>query len=383
MTKLTNKIIDNLKHKPGNYIVWDNQIKGLGIRINSNGKKTFILKYRLGHGRKAKVRKPLIGIYNILRTEQARLIAMDWLLKASKGIDPCAQQKDSITLKEFSNQYIEQYAVNRKKKSSVREDRRLIRTRLIPNFGNIGVNELTKAHVIKYYHSISHTPIIANRFLALLSCMMNLAEKWGIRPMNTNPCKYVDRYPENKRDKYLTMEKLEKVGQAMRSLKDIESHYALFAIKLLMVTGCRSGEIINMQWEYIDFENNTINLPDSKTGPRAIHLSPSAIEILNSLPKQEGFVFRSSRQNKKLTTLRCVWKKICRIADLKDFRLHDLRHTYASFAVSGGFSLPIIAKMLGHADIKTTERYAHLHQDPVNKACDVVSLKIKKVMDMK
>ena len=140
MTKLTNKIIDNLKHKPGNYIVWDNQIKGLGIRINSNGKKTFILKYRLGHGRKAKARKPLIGIYNILRTEQARLIAMDWLLKASKGIDPCAQQKDSITLKEFSNQYIEQYAVNRKKKSSVKEDRRLIRTRLIPNFGNIRVN---------------------------------------------------------------------------------------------------------------------------------------------------------------------------------------------------------------------------------------------------
>jgi integrase len=382
MSNLTAKYISSIKPTNKINIHWDDKLKGFGLCVRSSGKKTFLLKYRVGKGRSAIVRKQSIGIHGVMTAEQARYIAKSWLLEASKGIDPCAQQKDSITLKEFGNQYIEQYAVNRKKKSSVKEDRRLIRTRLIPNFGNIRVNELTKAHVIKYYHSISHTPIIANRFLALLSCMMNLSEKWSIRPMNTNPCKYVDRYPENKRDKYLTIEKLEKVGQAMRSLKDIESHYALSAIKLLMVTGCRTGEILDMKWEYIDFENNKINLPDSKTGPRTIHLSPSAIEILHSLPKQEGFVFRSTRQNKKLTTLRCLWKKICRIAELKDFRLHDLRHTYASFAVSGGFSLPIIAKMLGHADIKTTERYAHLHQDPINKAIDDVSLKIKKVMEL-
>ena len=382
MTKLTNRTIEDLKPNQKNYIVWDSQVKGLGIRINSSGKKTFILKYRLGHGRKAKVRKPLIGVYGVVRTEQARLISREWLLKSSKGIDPCKQEKDSITIKEFSNQYIEQYAVNRKKKSSVKEDRRLIRTRLLPNFGSIRVNELMKEDVIKYYHSINHTPIIANRFLALFSCMMNLAEKWGIRPMNTNPCKYIDRYPENKRDKYLTMEDLEKVGKAMQALKHQESHYALSAIKMIMVTGCRTGEILNAKWEYIDFHESKLNLPDSKTGARTIHLSPSAIDILNSLPRHAGYVFRSPRQNKRLTTLRCLWKKICKLAELKDFRLHDLRHTYASFAVSGGFSLPIIAKMLGHADIKTTERYAHLHQDPVNKAIDDVSLKIKKVMEI-
>ena len=382
MTKLTNRTIEDLKPNQKNYIVWDSQVKGLGIRINSSGKKTFILKYRLGHGRKAKVRKPLIGVYGVVRTEQARLISREWLLKSSKGIDPCKQKKDSITIKEFSNQYIEQYAVNRKKKSSVKEDRRLIRTRLLPNFGSIRVNELMKEDVIKYYHSINHTPIIANRFLALFSCMMNLAEKWGIRPMNTNPCKYIDRYPENKRDKYLTMEDLEKVGKAMQALKHQESHYALSAIKMIMVTGCRTGEILNAKWEYIDFHESKLNLPDSKTGARTIHLSPSAIDILNSLPRHAGYVFRSPRQNKRLTTLRCLWKKICKLTELKDFRLHDLRHTYASFAVSGGFSLPIIAKMLGHADIKTTERYAHLHQDPVNKAIDDVSLKIKKVMEI-
>ena len=107
-----------------------------------------------------------------------------------------------------------------------------------------------------------------------------------------------------------------------------------------------------------------------------------AFEILNALPVEEGFVFRSPRENKKLTTLRCLWKKICEIAELKNTRIHDLRHTYASFSVSKGFSLPIISKMLGHADIKTTQRYAHLHQDPVNKAIDDVSLIYKKVMEL-
>ena len=140
--------------------------------------------------------------------------------------------------------------------------------------------------------------------------------------------------------------------------------------------------MLYLKREYVDIANNCIHLPDSKTGARTIHLPPVAFDILNALPSEEGFVFRSPRENKRLTTLRCLWKKICGITDLKDYRLHDLRHTYASFAVSGGFSLPIIAKMLGHADIKTTERYAHLHQDPVNKAIDDVSLKIKKVMEI-
>ena len=223
---------------------------------------------------------------------------------------------------------------------------------------------------------------MANRFLALISTMMNLAEKWEYRPQNTNPCKYVDRYKEKKRQVYLSMDQLERVGQAMRQLKNTESFYALSALKMLLVTGCRTSEILNLKREYVDIANNCIHLPDSKTGARTIHLSPVAFDILNALPSEEGFVFRSPRENKRLTTLRCLWKKICRIAELKDFRLHDLRHTYASFAVSGGFSLPIIAKMLGHADIKTTERYAHLHQDPVNKAIDDVSLKIKKVMEI-
>ena len=381
MAKLTTKFVtkvqsDNIK------VFWDDQLKGFGLCVRPSGKKTFLLKYRIGRGRRAVTKKHSLGSVPVVSVEAARLKAKNLLFVASQGIDPIKKDQESLTIKELCEQYIDRHAVLHKKKSSLVRDENLIKGVIIPVFGKIRVADLNRSHLIKYHHSKKDTPIMANRFLALISTMMNLAEKWEYRPQNTNPCKYVDRYKEKKRQVYLSMDQLEKVGQAMRQLKNTESFYALSALKMLLVTGCRTSEILNLKREYVDIANNCIHLPDSKTGARTIHLSPVAFDILNALPSEEGFVFRSPRENKRLTTLRCLWKKICGITDLKDYRLHDLRHTYASFAVSGGFSLPIIAKMLGHADIKTTERYAHLHQDPVNKAIDDVSLKIKKVMEI-
>ena len=381
MAKLTTKFVtkvqsDNIK------VFWDDQLKGFGLCVRPSGKKTFLLKYRIGRGRRAVTKKHSLGSVPVVSVEAARLKAKNFLFVASQGIDPIKKDQESLTIKELCEQYIDRHAVLHKKKSSLVRDENLIKGVIIPVFGKIRVADLNRSHLIKYHHSKKDTPIMANRFLALISTMMNLAEKWEYRPQNTNPCKYVDRYKEKKRQVYLSMDQLERVGQAMRQLKNTESFYALSALKMLLVTGCRTSEILNLKWEYVDIANNCIHLPDSKTGARTIHLPPVAFDILNALPSEEGFVFRSPRENKRLTNLRCLWKKICGITDLKDYRLHDLRHTYASFAVSGGFSLPIIAKMLGHAGIKTTERYAHLHQDPVNKAIDDVSLKIKKVMEI-
>jgi len=210
--------------------------------------------------------------------------------------------------------------------------------------------------------------------------MMNLAEKWEFRALNSNPCKHIDRYKEKPREVYLTLDQLERVGLAMKQLKAIESEYVLGVIKLLILTACRKSEILNLKWEYIDFNNSCMNLPDTKTGERKIHLNPSAISILQSLERKSDYVFVSRVQNKRITDISLTWKKICNIAELKNVRPHDLRHTFASHAVNNGFSLPIIAKMLGHKDLKTTQRYAHLHEDPVKKANDNVSLKLKKVM---
>jgi len=379
MAKLTNKLIDSLKSNNKNYIIWDDEIKGLGIRINDLSKK-FIVKYRIGHGRNAQIRKPVLGKYNILKTEEARKLAREWLLKASKGEDPCEVNNNDLSIKEFCQLYIERHAKLKKKKSTMIEDQRLIRLQIIPNFGKIKVTDLTRAMLIKHHEKLHQTPYMANRFLALVSKMMNLAEKWEFRSLNTNPCKHIDRNPEKAREVYLSLDQLERVGLAMRELKETENEYVLSAIKLLILTGCRKGEILNLKWDYINFKNSCINLPDSKTGEKEIHLNPSAMSILQSLEKKSDYIFVSRVQNKKITGISTTWKKIRKIADLTNVRPHDLRHTFATHAVNDGLSLPIIAKILGHKDLKTTQRYAHLHEDPVKKANNKVSLKLKKAL---
>ena len=262
-------------------------------------------------------------------------------------------------------------------------DKSLIKLIIIPSFEKYRLRDITRAMIIKIHHSLKDTPYRANRFVALLSTMMNLAEKWEYRQQNTNPCQYVDRYKEKPREVYLTLDQLESVGQAMRQLQDTESVYVLSAIQMLIVTACRTAEILTLKWEYIDFKSACMKLPDTKTGERTVHLNPTALEVLSSLERKSDYVFASQEQDKQVSTVRHTWMKICKLTNITNVRPHDLRHTFASHAINSGFSLPIIAKMLGHADIKTTERYAHLHQDPINKAIDDVSLKIKKVMEIK
>ena len=382
MAKLTTKFVNNIKPTNKIKIYWDETLKGFGLYVRPSGKKTFVLKYRIGRGRAAPVRKLTLGASTIITTEQARFKAKGYLLKASQGIDPFEHLHQNITIKEFCELYIERHAKIKKKITTMIEDQRLIRLQIIPNFGRIKVTDITRAILVKHHEALNTTPYMANRFLALMSKMMNLAEKWEFRALNSNPCRHIDRYKEKPREVYLTLDQLERVGLAIKQLKAIESEYVLGAIKLLILTACRKGEILNLKWEYIDFNNSCMNLPDTKTGERKIHLNPSAISILQSLERKSDYVFVSRVQNKRITDISLTWKKICKIAELKDVRPHDLRHTFASHAVNNGFSLPIIAKMLGHKDLKTTQRYAHLHEDPVKKANDDVSLKLKKVLQI-
>ena len=307
-----------------------------------------------------------------MKVDEARKIARKWLLEASEGNDPKEVDKTSILLKDFCNVYLQQHANIKKKLSSVIEDKRLMRLHIIPNFGNICLKEITRSMITKHHQSMYQTPHGANRFLSLMSKMMNLAERWEYRPLNSNPCRHIERYKEEGRQIYLSMEQIEKIGHVIKQMEQTESIFVLSAIKLLLFTGRRTGEILTLKWDYIDFENSKMNLPDTKTGAKSFFFSPTVKQILLNLPNKEGFVFKSVLKDKRVTTVRHIWKKICKLAKIENVRVHDLRHTYASLAVQNGYSLPIISKMLGHADIKTTQRYAHLHDDPVNQAVEKI-----------
>ena len=238
-----------------------------------------------------------------------------------------------------------------------------MRLHITPSFGKICIKDITRAMITKHHQSMYKTPHCANRMLSLLSKMMNLAEKWEYIPQYSNPCRHIDKYKEEGREVYLNMSQIEKIGLAIRELENKESPYMLAAIKMLLFTGRRTNEILTLRWEYLDFETSKMNLPDTKTGAKTFYLSSTTKQLLDSLPNKEGYVFKSVVKGKRITVVRHVWKKICKIADIKNIRVHDLRHTYASLAIHQGFSLPIISKILGHADTRTTERYAHLHDD--------------------
>jgi integrase len=210
-----------------------------------------------------------------------------------------------------------------------------------------------------------------------------LAERWGERPDGSNPCRHVERYPEKKRERFLSADELARLGDALAAYDG--SRYAAAAIKLLVFTGARLGEILGLRWEWVDFARGEARLPDSKTGAKTLHLPPPALEVLAELPRVEGnpYVVVGGRPGTALVNLEKPWRDIRSKAGLENVRIHDLRHSFASIAASGGMGLPIIGKMLGHTQAQTTQRYAHLASDPVKAAAATVAAKITAAMSGK
>ncbi len=209
--------------------------------------------------------------------------------------------------------------------------------------------------------------------------MFNLAELWGLRPDGTNPRRHIKKYPEKKRERYYSPAELQSIGRVLREMEaeGLEYQSAINAIRLLLFTGCRLNEIMKLEWEWVDLDNAALHLPDSKTGAKTVHLGQAAVNILRNVEKLLGnpYVITGKNPGQRLTDLQPFWQRVRARAGLKDARIHDLRHTFASIAVSNGKSLPMIGKLLGHSQVQTTARYAHLAVSPViDAANDVTAL---------
>lgn len=378
MPKLTKKIIDATQPQDKDLILWDSEISGFCCKITPAGKKSYFLYYRTQDRRQ---RKPKIGDHGIMTSEQARNIAQLWLLEVSQGKDPSAEKqesRDNPTLKELAAQYMKEHAP-RKKASSFKEDQRLWDQYILPALGKLKVSSLERSDIAKLQHSLQHLSTTANRVLSLLSKALNLAELWGYRPNHSNPCLHVKKYKENKRERFLNSDEIALLMNALDE-EEKESHnpWALYAIRLLLVTGCRLNEILSLRWEEVDFNNQFLRLSDSKTGKKLVYLSSSAIEILKNVPKQDGnpYVICGDKPESHLVNLQKPWNRIRLSIGLSDVRLHDLRHTFASIAAGKGVSLPIIGALLGYKKTQTTARYAHLVGQPLVEASEIISKQI-------
>lgn len=376
MPKLTKRVIEAAEIQPVEYFIWDDDLPGFGLRVLRSGRKGYVVQYRAGR----RSRRMSLGPSTILTCEQARTRAMGIIAAARNGDDPAARrdaERQTITVKELADRFDKEHVSVRIKQSTAKGYRRLLDRTILPALGRHRVTEVTRADVAKLHHDLRHIPYEANRCLEVMSKMFSLAEMWGLRPDGSNPRKHIKKYAEEKRERFLSPAELKRVGEVLRDMESegIEMRSAIAASRLLILTGCRLGEIMTLKWEHVDLPAKALRLPDSKTGAKVVHLGQPAIVVLEKIVKVEKnpWVIVGTLPGARLTDLQPFWQRVRARAGLKDVRIHDLRHTFASIAVASGHGLPMIGKLLGHTQVQTTARYAHLADDPVKIAADLVS----------
>ena len=369
---ITNKIVESLRAKQ---TIWDTSLKGFGVRRRTeNGSATFILKSRI-NGKQVEI---TIGRYgNPWTPKTARDRAMGLLTMIASGHDP-REIKPKMTIKEISLLYLAQHVVQNLKPRTQEEYRQIIKNKIILKFGKATFDDLSRSDVAGWHNSYRETPRGANFALAVLSSMWSWSIDRGFVTA-TNNCLNVKRFKENKRDRYLSEEEASRLGKVLDRLEN-KDPYLVGAIRLFYFTGARRSEILSAKWEWI--KDNTLMLPDSKTGFKIIPLSEDAQDALKKIPKQldNPYIICGGKPKTHLVEISRSWRRIAKEAELVNFRLHDLRHNFASAAVNQGMSLALIGGMLGHKSVQTTNRYAHLYSSSLKAAANKTSTSLSKAM---
>jgi integrase len=376
MAKLTKRVVDQASANSKATGLWDDELKGFGLRVWPSGRKVYIVKCRI----KGRQRFITIGPHGPVTAEQARVRAFEILSEAKGGRDPAKeldQARKAPTMKGLGERFLKEHVAVRCKPSTQAEYKRSVELFITPKIGTRKVTDIERQDITELHHGLSHIPYQANRTLGVLSKMFGLAEAWGIRPDGSNPCLHVKKYVEQKRARFLSPEEFAALGKALREVEQdgSETQAAVNAVRLLMLTGCRLGEIMTLKWDYVDLKARELRLPDSKTGAKIVHFGKTAADVLKGIEKLEDnpYVITGKKEGSRLTDLQHPWRRIRAKAKLDDVRIHDLRHSYASGALALGEGLPMIGKLLGHTQVQTTARYAHLANDPVKTAAGRVS----------
>jgi integrase len=378
MTKLTKRSIEAFQPRAVEYFEWDDALPRFGVRVLPSGRKTFVVQYRMNR----RSRRMNLGSFGVITPDAARGYALQALGKIEAGHDPMDERRareQAITVNQlaviFENNHIVLNA--RLKASTAREYRHALNRYILPALGRMKAAEVTRADVARLHLGMQEKPYQANRTLEVASKMFNLAEEWGYRPEGSNPRKRIKKYPEQKRERFLSAAELKRVGEVLAEMEAerVEMSSAIAATRLLMLTGCRLNEIMTLRWDHVRLGLGELRLPDSKTGPKVVQLGQAAIEVLRNIQRLEynPWVITGKVEGARLTDLQPFWQRVRARAGLNGVRIHDLRHTFASVAAGEGMSLPMIGKLLGHTQVQTTARYAHLAAGTVKTAANDVA----------
>ena len=376
MARLTKRVVDQITPGDKETMHWDDELRGFGVRVWPSGRKVYMVMSRV----KGRLRRITIGTHGAFTAEKARARAHELLSEAKNGRDPAKeldQARRAPTMKGLGERFLQEHVTVRCKPATRAEYKRSVELFINPKLGTRKVTDVERKDVAEFHQELQHIPYQANRTLGVLSKMFNLAEVWGFRPDGSNPCRHVKKYAEQKRERFLDPAETAELGQVLREVEQdgSETKAAVNAIRLLMLTGCRLSEIMTLKWEEVDLKARELRLPDSKTGAKVVPFGKTAAAVLKGIEKLDDnpHVITGRNPASHLTDLQHPWRRIRLKAGLDGVRIHDLRHSYASGALALGEGLPMIGKLLGHTQVQTTARYAHLARDSLKIAGSRVS----------
>ena len=362
---LTEARIEALRPRKSAYDVRDGKLKGFGVRVLTSGNKRFFIHTQYRGERVWKI----VGDANAMNVDAARTRAASMLAGIRRGTDTRTSPEDT-RFEAVAEIVFQRYATVWKPRTLC-VNRTYLRRQILPSFAGRQIAEITREDVQRWFASLRATPVAADRSTPVLSVIMKEAELLGYRPEGSNPCKGIRRYRRKGRERFLSDDEVRRVS-ALLSAHEGEWPLEVAAVRLLMLTGCRKSEVVTLRWS--DYRAGHLFLRDSKIGPRTVWLSRAARKVLARIHRTGTWVFRQRRANQPRSPdwLDNFWWRIRAEANLSDVRLHDFRHSYASFALRQGESVLAIGRLLGHASPRTTLKYTHLADAMVREATEIV-----------
>lgn len=381
MSRMTANVLT--KMQPGDKPIYDDQVPGLHARY-SGGRVRFYLYFRTPDRQE---RRPKVGDYGVITLPQAREIARDWLFKNAKGeaVKPRLTALEKFTVIDLHERWAKEHRPKLKPQTQRSMDI-YWKKYILPALGSQRVATLERKHIAEMISGIAAKhPTQANRVQAVISKALQLAEQWEIRQPMSNPCRTISRQKETARTRYLTIEEMQRFGAVLARWDDLSTWHRRCShfFRMLLLTGARKGEIMTARREWVDYEKGILKLPDSKTGAKDVPLSATAIkhiQLMNKEAPNSPWICPGRKPYKQMKAHYKAWEELLDEAKIDDFRIHDLRHTFASVAISSGMDIKQVGEMLGHKDPTCTHRYTHLMAHRKSELADTVSGAIERMM---
>lgn len=367
--KITRASLKTIQPRATDFVVWDDALPGFGVRVWPSGKITYVVMYRTAGGTQ---RKMTLGQAAVMTPDEARDRARKAMVEVRDGSDPHRDKIDrrtAETVTELHEAFMEVYSQPRVKPNTEYVYGRLWRQYLLPRFGREKIAEVTRDGLTKFHGELSDHPRTANMCLGVMRVALNMAVEKGW--IAKNPALNMKQYPERRRQMILTPAQMKTLIAVMD--RQPERRWAsVFIYKLLLFTGLRLREWACAEWSWINEEAGTLSLPDTKTGARVVQLGDEVKIILRQIKSHPEahpvWVFPNETREGPLKHPYNCWDDVVRDSGLKGLRLHDLRHTYASYSLMSGANIKEVQQMLGHKTLRTTERYVGVFDETIRAA---------------